>query len=98
MPCCCPATPTAAARSSRPSPACCSAAHQSAGSASVPGGCGALPRPTTVPSSASQSTTLVDWVDESTPATSMGPPALDWATAHYAWRASQVTRLAQSGA
>ena len=75
MPCCCPATPTAPARSSRPSPACCSAAHQAAGSASVPAGCGALPRPTTVPSPASHSTTLVDWVEESTPATSTAAPS-----------------------
>src|SRR5690348_2610305 len=32
---------------------------------------GALPRPAMVPSSASYSTTLHDWVEESTPATSM---------------------------
>ena len=35
----------------------------------VVGGCGALPRPSTSPVSASRSSTLVDWVDESTPST-----------------------------
>src|SRR6266849_5977322 len=74
MPCCWPATPTAAARSSRPAPACSNAAHHAAGSHSVPPGCGALPRPTTVPSAASHNSTLVDCVEESTPATSMMPP------------------------
>ena len=52
-------------------PAWASAAHQAAGSASVPGGCGALPRPITVPSAASHSRTFTDCVEESTPATSM---------------------------
>jgi hypothetical protein len=74
MPCCWPATPTAAACSSRPSPALASAAHHAAGSVSVPSGWGTLPRPMTVPSSARHSRTLVDCVEESTPATSMLPP------------------------
>ncbi len=72
IPCCCAATPTAPARASRPSPAWHSASHQYAGSHSVPSGCGADPVATTAPSSARQSTTFVDWVELSTPATSMG--------------------------
>jgi len=78
MPCCCPATPTASARSSSPSPAWSRAVHHAAGSASVPGGCGALPRPITVPSSARHSTTLQDCVDESTPATRWPPAPGPW--------------------
>src|SRR5262249_20807045 len=77
MPCCWPATATAAARSSRPLPACSRAAHQACGSHSVPAGWGALPVPTTVPSSARHSTTFVDCVEESIPATSvtgLSPP------------------------
>ena len=74
MPCCWAATAIASARSSSPCPACSSADHQAAGSHSVPGGCGALPRATIVPSSAWQSSTLVDCVDESTPATSIAHP------------------------
>ena len=53
-----------------PPQACCSADHQACGGHSVPAGCGALPRPTIVPSSASHRITLVDCVEESTPATS----------------------------
>src|SRR5215470_7388402 len=74
MPCCCPATPTAAARSSRSSPARASASRQACGGHSVPPGCGALAWSTMVPSAASHSSTLVDCVEESTPATSMRPP------------------------
>ena len=48
--------------------------HQAAGSVSVPSGCGAVPDPTIRPESASTSSTLVDWVDESTPATSVVSP------------------------
>ena len=71
MPCCWAATPIASARSSSPRPASPRACHHSCGSHSVPSGCGALACPTTVPSSAWHSSTLVDWVDESTPATSI---------------------------
>jgi len=74
MPCCCAATPIAPERSSSPAPAWLSASHQNRGSVSVPSGCGALRCSTTVPSSASQRTTLVDWVEESIPATSMEQP------------------------
>ncbi len=69
MPCCWAATPTAAARSSRSRPAAVSASHHRSGGHSVPAGCGALADPTTVPSSARHSSTLVDCVEESTPAT-----------------------------
>src|SRR4051812_27656956 len=47
-----------------------SAVHHAAGSTSVPSGCGADPLRTSAPDSASRTTTLHDWVDESTPATS----------------------------
>src|SRR3569833_1717893 len=56
------------------------ASHQAAGSTSVPSGCGARPVRTSSPVSASHTTTLVDWVDESTPATSsavIGLPLCD---------------------
>ena len=46
-----------------------SASHHWSGWHSVPSGCGALADPTTVPSSARHSSTLVDCVEESTPAT-----------------------------
>src|SRR5260370_18478924 len=50
-----------------------SAVHQSRGSCSLTGGvvrgCGAEATPPTRPSSASRSTMVQDWVDESTPAT-----------------------------
>ena len=42
-----------------------------AGSTSVASGCAARPSRTTAPVSASHTTTFVDWVDESTPATSV---------------------------
>ena len=80
MPCCWAATPTASARSSSPSPAVANACHHSSGSHSVPSGCGAVACPTTVPSSARQSITLVDCVDESTPATSIGGSLVEWTT------------------
>ena len=54
----------------RRSPAC-SAAHQASGCTSVPSGCGARPCRTSAPVSASRMTTLQDWVEESTPATSV---------------------------
>ncbi len=60
MPCCCAATPIASARSSSPSPARARACHHSSGSHSVPSGCGELACPTMAPSSARQSSTLVD--------------------------------------
>ena len=69
MPCCCAPTPIASARSSSPRPAEVSASHQWSGWHSVPSGCGALADPTTVPSSARHSSTFVDCVEESTPAT-----------------------------
>ena len=47
-----------------------SACSQACGSTSVPGGCDACPRRTSNPSSASRTTTVQDWVDESMPATS----------------------------
>ena len=60
MPCCCAATPMASARPSSPSPALARACHHSSGSHSVPSGCGAAACPTIAPSSAWQSSTLVD--------------------------------------
>jgi hypothetical protein len=62
MPCCCPATDTAATSSMPPawSMADRSAAHQAAGSTSVPSGCGADPLRTRAPDSASRTTTLQD--------------------------------------
>ena len=73
MPCCWPATETAATPTRPPASAraCFSACHQSAGSTSVPGGCAARPSRTSAPPSASRTTTLHDWVDESIPATSV---------------------------
>ena len=50
-----------------------SAVSQCRGSTSVRGGCGARPLRMRVPSSASRMTTLQDWVEESTPATSGTP-------------------------
>ena len=70
MPCCWAATPTASARSSSSRPAADSASHQRSGWHSVPSGCGAEASATTVPSSARTRSTLVDCVEESTPATS----------------------------
>jgi hypothetical protein len=72
MPCCWPATETAATSSMPPacSVAARSALHHAAGSTSVPSGCAAVPLRTSAPDSASRTTTLQDWVDESTPATS----------------------------
>ena len=62
-----------AATSSRP-PACAAAsvnaAHHASGWTSVPSGWLARPERTSAPVSASRTTTLQDWVDESTPATS----------------------------
>ena len=54
---------------SQESMADCSALHQAWGSTSVQSGCGARPERTNAPESASRTTTLHDWVDESTPAT-----------------------------
>ncbi len=56
--------------------AVCSAAHHNCGSTSVPSGCGEDEDRTTAPVSASQITTLQDWVDESMPATSATPAKL----------------------
>src|SRR4051794_19497345 len=71
MPCCWPATAMARTSSSSPAEVASSyAAHHAAGSTSVPSGCAARPSRTTAPVDASQTTTLVDCVDESTPATS----------------------------
>ena len=60
MPCCCAATPTASARSSRPRPAAESASHQRSGWHSVPSGWRADASATTTPSSAWTRSTLVD--------------------------------------
>jgi hypothetical protein len=49
--------------------AACSADHHSRGSISVPPGCGEDADRTITPVSASQISTLHDWVDESIPAT-----------------------------
>src|SRR6478735_6636393 len=73
IPCCCPATAMARTSASSPAEVASSyAAHQAAGSTSVPSGCAARPSRTISPVAASQTTTLVDWVDESTPATRTG--------------------------
>src|SRR6185312_5572850 len=70
MPCCWPPTEIAATSSSRPpDEADSSAAAQTAGSISVTSGCGAEPDRTTCPVPASQTRTLVDWVEQSMPAT-----------------------------
>src|SRR3954447_59185 len=78
MPCCCPPTATAATSSRPPASVstACSATRQAAGCTSVPSGCADRPSRTSRPDSASRTTTLHDWVDESTPATSVidGPP------------------------
>src|SRR4051794_22216223 len=66
--------------SSRPFVASPNASHHAAGSTSVPSRCGARPVRTISPVSASHTTTLVDWVDESMPATSsavIGLPLCD---------------------
>ena len=71
MPCCWPPTAIAETPSRMPSPlASRHASHQWRGSTSVPSGCEARPVRTTSPVSASQTTTLQDWVEVSTPATS----------------------------
>jgi hypothetical protein len=77
-PCCWPATERAATRCEpAASQACQRASHHAWGSCSLRGGAtagwGAVPVASTVPSSASQTTTLHDWVEESTPATITGP-------------------------
>src|SRR5256885_5461352 len=80
MPCCRPPTPMALTSSRRPFAASLKASHQAAGSTSVPSGCGARPVRTISPVSASHTTTLVDCVDESMPATSsavIGLPLCD---------------------
>ncbi len=51
----------------------CKADHHSSGFTSVPSGCGDDADRTIAPVSASQTTTLQDWVDESIPATSATP-------------------------
>src|SRR5690606_39796426 len=76
MPCCWPPTEIAATSSIPPASASadCSAAHHASGCTSVPSGWAARPERTSAPVSASRITTLQDWVDESTPATSVTPP------------------------
>ncbi len=71
IPCCWAPTDTAATSSSPPAAAAAfpSADHHASGSTSVPSGCGARPSRTSLPSVASRTTTLQDWVDESIPAT-----------------------------
>ncbi len=75
MPCCCPATaiastgPGAAARAWPI--ASWQADHHTSGCTSVPSGWPALPSATTCPVSASTTSALVDWVDESIPITSV---------------------------
>src|SRR3954447_4374671 len=71
MPCCWPPTAIAATSSRPPASASAvdSASSHAAGSTSVPGGWGARPDRTSSPVSASRTTTLHAWVDESTPAT-----------------------------
>ena len=65
------ATAIALTPSRMPPPlASCHADHQWRGSTSVPSGWPARPVRTTSPVTASQTTTLHDWVEESTPATS----------------------------
>src|SRR5665647_99811 len=62
------------ATSSRPPAlpmACCSACHQNSGATSVPSGRLVRQGRASHPVSASRMTTLQDWVDESTPATSV---------------------------
>ena len=75
MPCCWAPTDTAATSSSPPAEAmlACRADHQCRGSTSVPSGWGDDADRTVSPVSASQITTLHDWVDESIPATSATP-------------------------
>ena len=71
MPCCWPPTASAETPSSSPSDVASShAVHQWRGSTSVPSGWAARPARTTSPVSASHTTTLHDWVEVSTPATS----------------------------
>src|SRR5690606_23508551 len=62
--------PIADTPSNKPFVAAVNAVHHSAGSTSVASGCSARPLRTTAPVRASHTTTLVDCVDESTPATS----------------------------
>ncbi len=71
MPCCWPPTATASTPSSSPAEACSQACHQTRASTSVTSGWGARPSRTTSPVSASQTTTLVFWVEQSMPATSV---------------------------
>src|SRR5690606_27892889 len=73
MPCCWPPTEIAATSSRPPASAMAarSASHHAAGATSVPSGCAARPVRTTAPVSASRTTTLQLWVDESTPATNV---------------------------
>ena len=69
MPCCWPATAMDSTPSRSPCEACSNACHQTCGSISVPSGCAADADRWTSPVSASQTTTFVDWVEQSTPAT-----------------------------
>ena len=71
MPCCWPPTAIAATSSSSPPRRRRLAAPPTrpSGSTSVPSGWGADPLRTSSPVSASQTTTLQDWVEESIPAT-----------------------------
>ena len=71
-----------------------SACHHSSGSHSVPSGCGAEACPTTVPSSGRQSITLVDCVDESTPATSIGGSLVEVTTHDNAARPRRRVQVA----
>ena len=73
-----PPTATAATSSSPPASAsaACSAVHHASGSTSVPSGCAPRPCRTNSPVSASRTTTLHDWVEESTPATSVTRPTV----------------------
>src|SRR4051794_25617209 len=74
-PCCCPPTDSARTSSSPPAPSIADrrACHHASGSTSVPSGWGAVPWRTTSRVSASTTTTLQDWVEESTPATVLIP-------------------------
>src|SRR6185503_13741903 len=76
--CCCAPTDTAATSSIPPAASMLirNADHHCCGSISVPSGCGEDEERTTAPVSASQITTLQDWVDESMPATSATPAKL----------------------
>ena len=71
MPCCCPATAIASTPSSMSCVTSASASSQACGWTSVPSGCATRRSRTSAPLSASRTTSLTDWVEESRPATSM---------------------------